>query len=139
MFTLMMPEAEIISSYEDAKNPSKQIRVLADLNCTTAKAMREWLISKGCQVPEDKRFKDKEAKVLAEVKEETSPEAVVTLYNNDGSVAEQIPKKGTGKIEVPESIRRILNERRRHLIEQIKKLQSEVNDINGFIGDYRKE
>ena len=41
--------------------------------------------------------------------------------------------------EVPESIKKILNERRAHLVRQIRQMQSEVDDINSFIGTYKGE
>lgn len=120
MFDLLMPSDEIIALYKDAKDKKKQISILADMNCTTTKEMRNWLIAQGMSVPEDKRFKDTNVPEQKEV-----PPIPVTEEIN--------------KPEVPESICKILNERRIHLIAQIKKLQSEVNDINDFIGDYRKE
>ena len=120
MLDLLMPSDEIIASYKDAKDKKKQISILADMNCTTTKEMRNYLLEQGLSVPEDKRFKDS---TISEQKEVPSMSAVVEPV----------------KPEVPESIRKILHERRKHLIEQIKKLQSEVNDINAFIGDYRKE
>ena len=134
MFDLMMPEDELLESYRTCKDQKKQIHILADLNCTTVKEIRAFLEEKGFEVPEDGRCARRKGTPVAESIDTSNGTNDSKVIVPPMTVTEDINKP-----EVPESIRRILNERRRRLIEQIKKLQAEVNDINAFIGDYRKE
>ena len=129
MFELLMPKDEILQLYREAKDKGKEIRILADMNCTTAKEMRGWLIDMDIKVPEDKRFKE------TTTPPKLFPEAEAAKTTSADSTEDNIIFKDN----IPESIRRILNERRRHLIEQIQKMQAEVDDINDFIGDYRRK
>ena len=68
---------EIVRSYREAKNPKKQIRVLADLNACTVKEIRQVLVGEGVlpretETPEKtksappKRFDEAVARVLYE-------------------------------------------------------------------------
>ena len=108
---ILMPEGEILQLFREAKNKSKEITILADMNCCKSSEMRDWLIEHGADVPVDMRYKKckKENKSMAENR------------------------------EIPESIKNFLNDRRRYLIKQIKNMQKEVDDINNFIGPYNKE
>lgn len=51
---MIMDEGEIIREYRGAQNKSKQIQILADLNCVKNKVMAQWLQDHGCVV--DKRY-----------------------------------------------------------------------------------
>lgn len=125
MFDLMMPEDELLESYRTCKDQKKQIHILADLNCTTVKEIRAFLEEKGFEVPEDGRCAKRKGSNMA-----------VSINTSNGTNEAEVAVPPT---HVPESIRKILNERRIHLITQIKKLQAEVDDINAFIGEYKKE
>ena len=48
---MQMTVEEIIRNYTEAKDKSKQIGILADLNGCTKEKIRAILISKGCQMP----------------------------------------------------------------------------------------
>ena len=111
---ILMPKEEILRSFKEAKNKTNQIKVLADMNCTTSKEMRNWLIEHGADVPEDKRFRNNN-------------------QSNDKKINTE-ETKTENKQQVPESIRKILAERRSHLLNNIRKMQSEVDDIDNFIG-----
>ena len=108
---MVMATDEILAMYREAKYPKKEIVILTDLNNVSVAAMRNFLQEHGCDIPEDKRFGKKVNKM-----DETKQTA-----------------------EVPESIKKILNERRAHLVRQIRQMQAEVDDINSFIGVYKGE
>ena len=120
-----MAESELLESYKTCKDQKKQIRILADLNCTTVTEIRNYLVSKGCTVPEDGRYAKTKGSNVAE-----------SINTSNGTNEAEITVPPT---HVPESIRKILNGHRIQLITQIKKLQAEVDDINAFIGEYKKE
>lgn len=107
---MVMATDEILTMYREAKYQKKEIGILADLNNVSVAAMRNFLQEHGCDIPEDKRFGKK-------------------VKNMDN----------TKQVEVPESIKKILNERRAHLVKQIRQMQAEVDDINSFIGVYKGE
>ena len=117
---ILMSKEEILRSFKEAKNKTNQIKVLADMNCTTSKEMRNWLIENGAEVPEDKRFKNNHQPKNKDIIE----------YN----VKEDETLNKSNSKEIPDSIRKILAERRSHLLNNIRKMQSEVDDIDSFIG-----
>lgn len=47
---MQMTDHEILSSYSQAKDQKEQIKILADLNCTSVWEMREYLVSLGAQI-----------------------------------------------------------------------------------------
>lgn len=51
---MKMDEGEIIREYRSAKDPRKQIQILADQNCTSTKEMAQFLFDHGEKI--DKRF-----------------------------------------------------------------------------------
>ena len=58
----MMSELEIASEYRQAKTPSKQITILAELNGVSRKEIVEILRSEGCDLPA--RYQKKQPKEL---------------------------------------------------------------------------
>lgn len=51
---MMMDPGEIVRTYKAAKDPKEQVKILAELNCTSTKAIAVLLQDAGCQV--DKRY-----------------------------------------------------------------------------------
>ena len=107
---------EILQLYREAKDKSKEIKILAELNAVPVKEIRQFLIERGIEVPEDKRFKDeKPAKVKPEV----------------AAASPEIPKQ---TVDIPEPIIKILREKRGECITKINKLKNDVMEIDRFIG-----
>lgn len=48
---MLMSNGEIVTEYRQAKDPAKQIGILADLNKTTKRAIVDILRANGCSVP----------------------------------------------------------------------------------------
>ena len=60
----MMSNLEIASTYRQAKQPLKQIGILADLNGVSRKEIAEILRSEGCELPA--RYQEKDPSQAAE-------------------------------------------------------------------------
>ena len=77
--SLTMDPGEVIREYDAAKNKKEQVKVLADLNCCTAKEMAQFLADNGCEV--DKRYLAKggwSAAKSTEPEREPEPTAAAT-------------------------------------------------------------
>ena len=85
---MMMSNLEIASTYRQAKQPLKQIGILADLNGVSRKEIAEILRSEGCELPA--RYQEKQPKEPPH--EDTSQDYVET-----------------GKTEEPLDIMRLAN------------------------------
>lgn len=59
---MMMSNLEIASTYRQAKQPLKQIGILAELNGVSQKEIAEILREQGCELPV--RYQDKREKIL---------------------------------------------------------------------------
>lgn len=88
-----MTDAEILASYAQARNPKKQVIVLADLNGCSAAVMRDKLRELGADVPAVSEKNPEKAKHFDEVR-------ALELYQEglcDLDIAEQL---GVGKYAV---------------------------------------
>lgn len=50
--SLQMRKNEIVRNYKSAKNPKEQIRILADLNCTSQTEIKKVLAEAGVELPQ---------------------------------------------------------------------------------------
>lgn len=107
---------EMLQMYREAKDKSKQIKILAQLNAMPAAEIRKFLKGKGVEVPKDGRFKDSDDN---------------TPKRKSVKVAAASPK--IEKIVIPETIKAILKEKRTELINKIHLLEEEVKEIDKFI------
>lgn len=67
---------EIVRQYRTAKNPGKQIGILAELNATAPSAIRAILEAEGCELPQRGRPKTKEAPQPKAAETERAPEEI---------------------------------------------------------------
>ena len=109
-------DEEMLQMYREAKDKSKQIKILAQLNAVPAAEIRRFLKEKGVEVPKDGRFKDS---------------ADNTPKRKSVKVAAASPK--IEKIVIPETIKSILKEKRTEIINKIHMLEEEVKEIDQFI------
>lgn len=73
---MTMTNEEIVRQYRTAKNPGKQIGILAELNDTAPSAIREILEAEGCELPQRGRPKTKEAPQPKAAETERAPEEI---------------------------------------------------------------
>ena len=111
---MMMSEEEILKSYDEAQNKSQQIGILADLNVTDKKEIREILKNNGREVPYGRK--------VAQTKEGAEPEE----------------KKETGnprerKEEIPDSVRDVLEDELDRIRNEIQRLFKRQEEIDGFL------
>ena len=66
---MTMSEGEIVREYKAAANRSDQIKILADLNCTTPAAIKEILTKHGYDVPKNLKMVYVPAAVYCAVQE----------------------------------------------------------------------
>lgn len=75
----MMSPNEICRSYRQAKNKKEQIKILADLNCTTTEEIEKALVDCGEALPPKEKVKSKRAP--AQKQSLVMPEAVEELIH----------------------------------------------------------
>ena len=107
---------EMLQMYREAKDKSKQIKILAQLNAVPVADIKKFLKEKGVEVPKDGRFKDS---------------ADNTPKLKSVKVAAASPK--VDKVVIPDTIKAILNEKRTEIINKIHLLEEEVKEIDKFI------
>lgn len=73
---MTMINEEIVRQYRTAKNPGKQIGILAELNATAPSAIRAILEAEGCELPQRGRPKTKEAPQPKAAETERAPEEI---------------------------------------------------------------
>ena len=117
---------DILQLYREAKDKTKEIKILAELNACKTKDIRDFLKSHGVEVPADRRYKDanKAADKDCEVADDD-----LTI-----KVAAESPKATKQRLDIPEAIIAILRERRAELKIKIQKLEAEVEEIDKFLG-----
>lgn len=77
---MQMSDYEIIRNYTEAKDKTKQIGILADLNGCNKEKIRTILISKGCQLPTKGRPK-KEREIIKTDFDYDKAKKMVTIKN----------------------------------------------------------
>ena len=97
---MMMDPGEIVRTYKAAKDPKEQVKILAELNCTSTKAIAVLLQDAGCQV--DKRY-------LAGNPHERAPKA----SEDKPEVAERPAEIPMKESSVPQTGRRLLADKDR--------------------------
>lgn len=144
-----MTNEEIIKSYKEAKNKSRQIKILAELNCCKQIDIKKIV---GVEEPKQEEKKavsiDKMRKDLAidaEAVEKTNKAAVEemeakTIEGIPGlmilppSVMEDYEPETLPRAEPPESIIRLATKRLEELEETIKAAELEYKEIASFLG-----
>lgn len=114
------PDDEILQLYREAKDKHEEIQILAELNAVPVKEVEQFLLSKGIKLPKRQYNKRQSTK---------------TPKSENAKTPEKSKQKS---VKMPESIRRILIEKRASLIEQIIRMQKEVADIECFMGEELK-
>ena len=82
---MMMDLGEIVRTYKAAKDPKEQVKILAELNCTSTKAIAIILQDAGCQV--DKRYLAGNLYERAPKASENKPEVKVEVPEHCDPVA----------------------------------------------------
>ena len=139
-----MTVEEIIRSYTQAKDKSKQIGILADLNGCDKEKIRAILISKGCQMPTKGRPKketSKTAEALVKKDEFESPRrpTKVTFKNIDTgeetvACAEEEPLEE--KPFIPEVVKGLVIERISQIEFEITKLKLDKEELEDFLEQF---
>lgn len=141
---MQMTVEEIIRSYTQAKDKSKQIGILADLNGCDKEKIRAILISKGCQMPTKGRPKKETSKTVeALVKkdefESTRRPTKVTFKNIDTgeetvACAEEKPLEE--KLFIPEVVKGLVIERISQIEFEITKLKLDKEELEDFLEQF---
>lgn len=85
-----MDDAEIRTSYNTAKNPAAQVRVLAELNATTPAVMAAKLRELGCDVPVLQEVKQKPLRAKEVLFDENRARALFAEGKSDLEIAEML-------------------------------------------------
>ena len=92
-----MTPGEIVCDYRQAKNKQKQIKILADLNCTSPSAIRLILAEAGVVgVEAPKRIRRAGAKAPAEPEPEQIPEA--SVYDRIETILAVLPADTSDRV-----------------------------------------
>lgn len=119
----MMSNAEIVRSYRNAENKSKQIGILAELNATDKQTIKGILLAEGVELPKPGR---KASKPKEEVAVTPEPEARPEPANN------QIPN--TVRILTKERLDEIATKVNYHR-DRIIELERERRELEEFLGE----
>lgn len=139
-----MTEKEIITSYNQAKHKSTQLRILADLNCTTVSnikkivGLQEENVVKS-EVEKIDEFVAKQKKLkpnhIVEVKEKPVKAAVKTnMEKMKDAMGIEEPKAAEPTIKTPDSIYNMAIERLEALEKVINEANKEYAEIAQFLG-----
>ena len=85
-----MDDAEIRTSYNTAKDPKAQIKVLAELNVTTPSAIAAKLRELGCDVPEMPKVKQRPLRAHDLILDEARARALFADGKSDLDIAEML-------------------------------------------------
>lgn len=113
-----MSNREIALDYKNAAFPKKQIKILAELNCTDCGEIRRILRSEGIEVPEPKKRKKKEEPEEAEEAEEEERTMAAVLEE---------------KQKLPDSVKSILFKRIDELEKIIQDASKEYRELTTFM------
>ena len=116
-----MSNREIALDYKNAAFPKKQIKILAELNCTDCGEIRRILRSEGIEVPEPKKRKKKE-----EPEEPEEPEEEEEEERTMAAVLEE-------KQKLPDSVKSILFKRIDELEKIIQDASKEYRELTTFM------
>ena len=144
---MQMTTEEIIRSYTTAKDKSKQIGILADLNGCDKEKIRAILISKGCQMPTKGRPKKEttEKKIESLVKKDEFESPIrptkvtiqgghvkkVTFRNID--TGEETVACADEKPFIPEVVKGLVIERISQIEFEITKLKLNKEELEDFL------
>lgn len=119
-----MSNREIALDYKNAAFPKKQIKILAELNCTDCGEIKRILRSEGIEVPEPKKRKKKEEPKEPEEAEE--PEEEEEEERTMAAVLEE-------KQKLPDSVKSILFKRIDELEKIIQDASKEYRELTTFM------
>lgn len=140
-----MSDKEIVREYNEAKNKSEQITILADLNLMQESDIKDILAKNGIKVP-GKRGRKKMEKVAEEkapVKKVTKTTVDDVPKTNVTKAAVERPKMEPVKITVlpvmPTTVQDILTKRMIVCQTSIDKYTKELKEIHEFLGGFENE
>lgn len=88
---MIMDKGEICRDYKSAKNKKEQIKILAQLNCTTEAYIKAVLIENGLVVPKVKS--EKQETKRTETKKEKLPDSVFEeMFSRMDSIEDELKK-----------------------------------------------
>lgn len=131
---MQMTTEEIIRNYTEAKDKSKQIGILADLNGCDKEKIRAILISKGCQMPTKGRPKKEttEKKIESYVKKVTFK----NIDTGEETVACAEEKPLEEKPFIPEVVKGLVIERISQIEFEITKLKLDKEELEDFLEQF---
>ena len=131
---MQMTVEEIIRNYTQAKDKSKQIGILADLNGCDKEKIRAILISKGCQMPTKGRPKKEttEKKIESYVKKVTFK----NIDTGEETVACAEEKPLEEKLFIPEVVKGLVIERISQIEFEITKLKLDKEELEDFLEQF---
>lgn len=106
---MQMTEQEIVRSYREAADPNKQISILAQLNCTNPKTIRDILRDHGVAFPGPKPKADKP----------TTP-----------TVFREKSEKPTKVLQIPKSVESVLKVYLKELTEREEDLKVQLKEVS---------
>ena len=113
-----MSNREIALDYKNAAFPKKQIKILAELNCTDCGEIKRILRSEGIEVPEPKKRKKKE-----------EPEETEEAEEEERTMAAVLEEKQ----KLPDSVKSILFKRIDELEKIIQDASKEYRELTTFM------
>lgn len=139
-----MTDKEIITSYNQAKHKSTQLRILADLNCTTVGnikkivGLQEENVVKS-EVEKIDEYVEKQKKLkpnhIVEVKEKPVKAAVKTnMEKMKDAMGIEEPKAAEPTIKIPDSIYNMAVTRLEELENILENARKEYAEIAEFLG-----
>lgn len=124
-----MSNREIALDYKNAAFPKKQIKILAELNCTDCGEIRRILRSEGIEVPEPKKRKKKEEPEEPEEAEEPVKEEPEEEEEEERTMAAVLEEKQ----KLPDSVKSILFKRIDELEKIIQDASKEYRELTTFM------
>ena len=157
---MQMTVEEIIRNYTQAKDKSKQIGILADLNGCDKEKIRAILISKGCQMPTKGRPKKTSTSTKrttsTKKKEPTSTEkynATIEIeYDNDtkqtvevtdieaeellGNTLNLLAFTPSQPLTLPDIVKNMIKDRLRDIEDEMLKLRLDKEELEDFLKQF---
>ena len=157
---MQMTTEEIIRSYTTAKDKSKQIGILADLNGCDKEKIRAILISKGCQMPTKGRPRKTSTSTKrttsTKKKEPTSTEkynATIEIeYDNDtkqtvevtdieaekllGNTLNLLAFTPSQPLALPDIVKNMIKDRLRGIEDEMLKLRLDKEELEDFLKQF---
>ena len=157
---MQMTVEEIIRNYTQAKDKSKQIGILADLNGCNKEKIRAILISKGCQMPTKGRPRKTSTSTKrttsTKKKEPTSTEkynATIEIeYDNDtkqtvevtdieaeellGNTLNLLAFTPSQPLTLPDIVKNMIKDRLRDIEDEMLKLRLDKEELEDFLKQF---